>query len=315
MFGALAAMRRALYRRGILATERLDVPVVVVGNITAGGSGKTPLVLWIADFLLQAGSRPGFVSRGHGGRLARIGAAPRAVDCASDPAMVGDEPLMLARRSGCPVWVGRDRVAACRALRIRHPECDVLLLDDGLQHYRLARDVEIAVVGERGFGNGRLLPAGPLREPVSRLASVDAVVCNGARRAGAYAMRLEGADLVALEDPARTLQVHALGARRVHAVAGIGDPARFFRHLEALGLQVIPHAFTDHHPFTAADLEFGDAAPVVMTEKDAVKCARFAQPRFWMLPVRAVLDPGFGACLADKLRLNLPETPRGPKTA
>ena len=183
----------------------------------------------------------------------------------------------------------------------------MLVLDDGLQHYRLARDVEIAVVDGRGFGNGRLFPAGPLREPVSRLESVDAVVCNGASQAKGFRMRLEGRGLVSLTETGEAMDVSALGAKRVHGVAGIGDPPRFFSHLESLGLEVVPHPFPDHYTFSAADLEFGDGLPVVMTEKDAVKCKRFAQANFWMLPVAAELDPAFGALLTRKLG--------GPKAA
>jgi tetraacyldisaccharide 4'-kinase len=306
LFAAIAAARRSLYRMGILRAARVGIPVVVVGNITAGGSGKTPVVLWVVQALAAQGWRPGIVSRGYGGRVSTLREAPAAVHRASDPAVVGDEPVLLAQRSGCPVWVGADRVAACRALRTHHPECDVLVLDDGLQHYALARDVEIAVVDARGFGNGRRLPAGPLREPVSRLQEVDAVVCNGASGVQGFAMRLEGRGFVRLMEPASPPE-GSPGARRVHAVAGIGDPPRFFRHLEALGLEVVPHAFPDHHPFAAADLDFGDALPVVMTEKDAVKCAGFARPDWWMLPVAAEIDPALGAVLTRKLG--------GPKAA
>lgn len=316
LFGVVVWIRRMLYRLRLFPVIRVGKPVVVVGNITAGGSGKTPLVLWIAQYLAAAGWRPGIVSRGHGGRIAARGEPAVEVSIASDPAAVGDEPLLLARRAGCPVWVGADRVAACRALLVQHPECDVLVLDDGLQHYRLARDIEIAVVDARGFGNGCLFPAGPLREPVSRLASVDAIVSNGAALAKAYAMRLEGRRLVRLADAGRVVDAGDLGARRVHGVAGIGDPARFFRHLESLGLEVVPHPFPDHHAFVAADLEFGDTLPVVMTEKDAVKCKLFvaaaaARERSWVLPVSAGLDPAFGALLEDKLR----GKPRGSKAA
>lgn len=324
-------MRRALYRSGFLRSQRIDVPLIIVGNLVAGGSGKTPLVLWIAEFLKAQGHRPGIVSRGYGGRVSSRGEAPLEVGSDSDPGLVGDEPVLLSRRSGCPVWVAVDRAAACRALRIRHPECDVLVLDDGLQHYRLERDLEIAVVDARGFGNGRLFPAGPLREPVSRLALVDAVVCNGDSdllRDGAdttkrFRMRLEGRQFVRLAvvcsamGADRAQDAGALGARRVHAVAGIGDPPRFFRHLESLGLEVVPHAFPDHHAYVAADLEFGDDAPVVMTEKDAVKCMQFAaaQPRLWMLPVRAELDAGFGAMIVEKLQVILRRGRDGSKTA
>jgi tetraacyldisaccharide 4'-kinase len=296
-FGVVAALRRLAYRLRLARAHRAGVPVIVVGNLTVGGSGKTPLVLWIVELLARAGWKPGIVSRGYGGAVKE----PRAVTIASEPAEVGDEPLLLARRSGCPVWVGRDRASAVRALRRQHPECNVVVLDDGLQHYAMARDIEIAVVDARGFGNGFLLPAGPLREPRSRLASVDAVVAHGATGVEGYAMRLEGSDLVRLTDAREVRPAKSLAGRKVHGVAGIGDPNRFFLHLARLGPKVAPHPFPDHHPFVAADLEFGDDAPVVMTEKDAVKCKRFAGPRHWVLPVRAALDPSFGGWLLEKL--------------
>ncbi|NBS59177.1 MAG: tetraacyldisaccharide 4'-kinase, partial [Betaproteobacteria bacterium] len=214
IFGVVVAIRRLLFRARVLSTERIGIPVIVVGNITSGGSGKTPAVLWIAKYLASQGWRPGIVSRGYGGRVAALREAPVAVTPVSDPKLVGDEPLLLSRRSGCPVWVGADRVAACRALRTQHPECDVLVLDDGLQHYRLGRDVEVAIVDARGFGNGRLFPAGPLREPVTRLASVDAVICNGEGGVAGYRMRLEGRELVRLTDTVRAVQAAALGAGR-----------------------------------------------------------------------------------------------------
>lgn len=313
IFGIVVFTRCMLYRSGILGSVRIGLPLIVVGNLVAGGSGKTPLVLWLAEFLKAHGYRPGIVSRGYGGSVSAGGAAPLEASARSDPALVGDEPLLLARRSGCPVWVAADRVAACHALRTEHPECNVIILDDGLQHYRLARDFEIAVVDARGFGNGLLFPAGPLREPVSRLASVDAIVSNGAVGLQGHAMRVEGATFLRLGAGGTPMQASALGVRRVHAVAGIGDPPRFFRHLEKLGLEVIPHPFPDHHAYVATDLDFGDQLPVVMTEKDAVKCERIVagQPRFWMLPVRAELDAGFGAVLVEKLR----EISCGSKTA
>lgn len=296
-FGAAVTVRWLLYRLRLRRSERADVPVIVVGNLTAGGSGKTPLVLWIAEFLKAAGWKPGIVSRGYGGSVSE----PRAATIASDPAEVGDEPMLLARRSGCPVWVAPERIAACRALRAQHPECNVIVLDDGLQHYALARDLEIAVVDARGFGNGFLLPAGPLREPRSRLRTVDAVVAHGAGDVKGYSMRLEGGDLVRLGDAREVQPAKAFAGQKVHAVAGIGDPKRFFLHLAKLGPKVVPHPFPDHHAFSAADLEFGDQAPVVMTEKDAVKCKRFAKPQHWVLPVRAVLDPSFGDWLLKRL--------------
>ena len=271
--------------------------MIVVGNLVAGGSGKTPLVLWIAEFLTGKGWTPGIVSRGYGGMVT----APREASIASEPAEVGDEPVVLARRSGCPVWVGPDRVAVTAALRSQHPDVNVLVLDDGLQHYALARDLEICVVDARGFGNGFLLPAGPLREPPSRLKSVDAVVAHGSEAAGSFAMRLEGEVLHRATDARDRRPAKSFAGERVHAVAGIGDPKRFFLHLGRVGVKVVPHPFPDHHPFRAEDLEFGDQAPVMMTEKDAVKCKRFAQPHHWVLPVRAALDPAFGDWLLKRL--------------
>lgn len=300
LYGAVAAVRRLLYAARLLPRHRAGVPVIVVGNLVAGGSGKTPLVLWIAEFLKQNGRRPGIVSRGYGGAMAAKGGTPREATIASDPAEVGDEPMLLARRSGCPVWVAPERIAACRALRAQHPDCDLIVLDDGLQHYALARDLEICVVDGRGFGNGLLLPAGPLREPASRLASVDAVVSHGAKVKG-FGMKLEGAELVRLTDAGDKRVAADFKGQRLHAVAGIGDPNRFFMQLMALGLDIVPHPFPDHHPFVASDLEFGDAAPVVMTEKDAVKCKRFAGPKHWVFPVRTQMDAAFGPWLLEKL--------------
>ena len=296
LFRLAAALRRALYRLRLLASEHPGIPVVVVGNLTAGGSGKTPLVIWLAEFLQQKGWTPGIISRGYGAKILQ----PRAATLVDDAAEVGDEPVLLSRRSGCPVWVGADRVAVARALREAHPEVDLLILDDGLQHYRLRRDVEIAVVDARGFGNGFLLPAGPLREPAARLRSVDAVVSHGAAVQG-YTMRLDGDTLHRMTNAAERRAVASFGAEKIHAVAGIGDPNRFFLHLARLGLNVLPHPFPDHYPFTAQDLEFAGDAAVVMTEKDAVKLRRSARPNWWVLPVSAQLDPAFGNWLSGRL--------------
>ena len=269
LFGALTGLRRLLYRVRVLPSGHPGRPVVVVGNLTVGGSGKTPLTAWLAAALQARGLKVGIASRGHGGSAA----GPLEVGAQSDPAVVGDEPVLLARRSGARVVVARDRLAAARHLA---PFVDVVLADDGLQHYRLARDLEIVVVdGRRRFGNGRLLPAGPLREPSRRAALADFVVVNGgAARAGERAMTLEPQAVVALDSGLRT----ALGdwrGRRVHALAGIGDPARFFATLRAAGLEPIEHPLPDHAPIRARDVEFGDSLPVLMTEKDAVKCTRF----------------------------------------
>jgi tetraacyldisaccharide 4'-kinase len=290
--------RRILYKLHLFKSHRAGVPVIVVGNLVVGGSGKTPLVLWIAELLKSNGWTPGIVSRGYGARLE----APREATIASDPAELGDEPVVLARRSGCTVWVGPDRVRVCEVLRDQHPEVDVILLDDGLQHYRLARDLEVCVVDARGFGNGFMLPAGPLREPRSRLRSVDAVVAHDSDVVRGYAMRLEGKLLHCLADARQRRAPKDFAGQRVHAVAGIGDPRRFFIHLERLGMKVVPHPFPDHHAFAPGDLEFGDEDAVIMTEKDAVKCKRFAKPHHWVFPVHAKLDPAFGNWLQEKLR-------------
>jgi tetraacyldisaccharide 4'-kinase len=299
LFGLLAALRRALYRNGLLKSERLPVPVVVVGNIGVGGAGKTPLTLALAQQLTELGLHPLIVSRGYGGDSTQ----PRTVTPDSDPAQVGDEPLLMARRGPCPVWTGRDRAAAARAGLLANPRCDVVLCDDGLQHYRLQRDVEIAVIdGTRGFGNGWLLPAGPLREPASRLRSVDAVVINGGDAVpGQYAMQLEGVQFRNLLDPNLTVEASHFIATRNHAVAGIGNPQRFFSHLESLGMRFTPHPFPDHHPYRAEDLAFDDCDAVLLTEKDAVKCAAFADARYWMLRVEARIDPALIAHILRKI--------------
>ncbi|MBI3041848.1 MAG: tetraacyldisaccharide 4'-kinase [Betaproteobacteria bacterium] len=300
LYRAAAAARRAA-----LSPVRLPVPVVVAGNITVGGTGKTPLTLWLAQFLAARGFTPGIVSRGYGGRSR----APRRVLPESDPAACGDEAVLLARRSGCEVWIGADRVAAARALLAAQPACDVVLSDDGLQHYRLARDLEICLVdAARGLGNGWLLPAGPLREPPSRLAEVDAVLVNGGPaaaiatgRAPRFAMRLEGREFRNVLNPEHRAGPEHFHGRRVHAVAGIGHPRRFFRHLQELGLDFTAHPFPDHHPFTASDVAFAPSEAVLMTEKDAVKCRLFATEMHWELVVDAAPDPGLGELVLERL--------------
>ena len=300
LFAVLTWLRRLGYRVGLLPAYKLSVPVILVGNISIGGTGKTPLVLWLAEQLQQQGWSPGIISRGYGGHAQE--ATP--VDADSAPSRVGDEPVLLARRSGCPVWVGRDRVGTAQALLAANPQCDIIISDDGLQHYRLRRDVEIAVVdGQRGLGNGRLLPAGPLRESRARLGKVDAVVINGGESgASGYKMRLEAGALHNLRDPARTVEVADLNGRSVCAVAGIGNPSRFFRQLQGMGLQFEQRAFPDHHAFKPNDLQSLKAEAILMTEKDAVKCAAFAQEHWWYLPVRAVIAPELLARIMQKLR-------------
>ncbi len=295
LFAAASAIRRTLYRAHVLASHRLPVPVIVVGNISVGGTGKTPLVMALARALAARGWHPGLVSRGYGAADTR---EARVIDASASASSVGDEPLLLAR-AGFPVAVGRDRAAAGRALLVAHPDCDVIIADDGLQHYALERDVEIAVLdAARNLGNGWRLPAGPLREPVRRLDTTDAIVVNGPRTSVAlstsvpkFGMWLNGDLLHAVNDPQRTLRPKALRGMRVHAVAGIGNPERFFAHLRGLGLAPVVHPFPDHYAFTASDLALPDAQAIVMTEKDAVKCSAIADARCWFLPVRAELDP------------------------
>ncbi|MDR2614678.1 MAG: tetraacyldisaccharide 4'-kinase [Candidatus Accumulibacter sp.] len=301
LFRAVTAIRRVLYRWGILPSVAPSVPVVVVGNLTVGGSGKTPLTLWLVKGLAERGRRPGIVSRGHGGD-----GAVRPVRPDAEAATVGDEPLLLARRSGVPVFVGRDRVAAANALLAAHPECDVLVADDGLQHYRLARRAEIAVFDRRGAGNGHLLPAGPLREPLSRLAGVTAVVINGGIArvdpggVPCFSMSLAGQRFVALDDPRKTCSAADLQGKSLHALAGIGDPARFFCQLDRLGLRFSRHPFPDHRVYSAEDLSFARDGVLLMTEKDAVKCVGLVLSEAWVLPVEArVEDAPDGSSLLD----------------
>ena len=304
VFTALVVARRAMYRHGILSGARLPVPVIVIGNITVGGSGKTPLTLWLVDALQARGFRPGVVSRGHGG-IGQV--AEVLVD--GDASLVGDEPLMIKQRAGLPVFVGRDRVAAARALIAAHPGCDLIVADDGLQHYSLVRDIEIAVVDGRGLWNGWPLPAGPLREPSSRLARVDALVVNGppprlprdAAGPAQFRMRLIGDTFHALADPGRTCAAAELSGLRLAAVAGIGDPGRFFGHLTALGLSYRGYAFPDHHRYLRADLEAIEADALLMTEKDAVKCAGLTDRPVWVLPDTARVEPDLVALVMEKL--------------
>ena len=291
IFGVSILFRKAFYRLGIFRSAHPGIPVVIVGNITVGGTGKTPLVIWIAELLAKNGWTPGVITRGYGGSAT----APMAATLSADPGEVGDEPVLIARRAGCPVWVGPDRVAVAGALRRAEPKVDVLISDDGLQHYRLRRDVEIAVVDERGLGNGFLLPAGPLREPRWRLRTVDRVVENG------RSMQLEGDTAHRMSDARERRELRRFAGQQVHAVAGIGDPGRFFAHLGRAGITVVPHPFPDHHAFTPRDLEFGDDAAVMMTEKDAVKLRSAPRANWWVLPVTAKLDPAFGAWLLGRL--------------
>ena len=306
LYGNLAALRRNAYRRGWLRRLQAGAPVIVVGNITAGGTGKTPMVIALVARLRAEGWTPGIASRGHG---REDEATPRWVEADSAASLVGDEPLLIARATGAKVRVDRDRVAAAKALVAAG--CNVIVCDDGLQHYRLARDIEIEVQdARRRYGNGRLLPAGPLREPVERAADCDFRVLNlgvaseaDAQRdsgLGEWPMRLQ----VGAAQPVhggRAQPLSAFAGQRVHAVAGIGDPERFFSMLREAGIAVVPHAFPDHHAYVAADFEFGSRLPVLMTVKDAVKSADLTDAQAFMVPVDAVLPEAFWLGLLARL--------------
>ncbi|NGZ87807.1 tetraacyldisaccharide 4'-kinase [Duganella aceris] len=329
LFRLLSATRAALYRAGVLRSARLPVPVVVVGNIYIGGTGKTPLTIWLVQALQAAGMTPGVISRGHGSDA--DGARP--VLAGSTPAEVGDEPLLIRQRTGCPVMVGRDRAATGRALLAAHPEVDILLTDDGLQHYALQRDIEIILFDGRGAGNGWLLPAGPLREPVSRRR--DFTVINAPQlteqlvravhpaTAGsdpvrgltpsaaqpAIQMTLAGEHAEQLRDRTQRRALADLAAEpglRLAAAAGIGNPARFFGMLKAAGLRIAELPLPDHHDFRDRPFDGLDADLILMTEKDAVKCAQIEElrddPRLWVVPVTARLDGTLAEQIVEKCR-------------
>jgi tetraacyldisaccharide 4'-kinase len=302
LFWLLSGLRRLCYKVGIFKSYKLPVPVIVVGNISIGGTGKTPLVIWLVERLKQHGFNPAIISRGYGGNAD----GPLSVNALSDPGEVGDEPVLLARRGECPVWIGQDRVAAAQGLLNAHPECDIIISDDGLQHYALQRDFEFVVMdGNRGFGNGWLLPAGPLRERISRLKTIDAVVCNGGRSPrDAYSMRLEAERFHNLNDPQKTAVAGDFVGKALYAVAGIGDPSRFFEQLKKSGLVFESRAFTDHHIFQASDLHKANVDVILMTEKDAVKCTGFAEENWWYLPVNAVVDEALFARIKCKFGQN-----------
>jgi len=299
VYRALRALHLVPYRLGLRRPRRLPVPVVVVGNLTAGGSGKTPLVIALVEALRARGFRPGVVGRGYGGSER----GPVLLDAGADPARFGDEPCLIRLHTGAPVAIGRKRADA--AALLAGQGVDVVVTDDGLQNPSLARDVEICVIdGTRRLGNGLLLPAGPLREPSERLGRIGLRVCNGGvPAADEYPMTLEGTEAVALLTPSERVPLAAFAGRPVHAVAGIGHPERFFASLREHRIEVLPHAFPDHHAFTPADLHFGDGLPVLMTGKDAIKCGRFAEAGWWQVPVRARLPDAFFDRVVDRLRI------------
>ncbi|WP_374356426.1 tetraacyldisaccharide 4'-kinase [Chitinimonas sp.] len=317
LFGAVATLRRLLFRSGMLRRTRLTVPVVVVGNLSAGGAGKTPTVRYLAERMRMLGWRPGIVCRGYGGSEA--GCAQ--VNPQGLASRYGDEPLLLARTCACPVFVGRDRVAAAQTLLAAHPSVNLIITDDGLQHYRLARDIEIVVIdGSRGLQNGWLLPAGPLREPASRLNAADALLINGPARAAlpshpqTFAMQLEAGALWQLGQPDRRCSLADLRGQRVAALAGIAHPDRFFTLLREAGLQIDAYPFADHYAYRATDLAPLRDTVIVTTEKDAVKLAALQHNgSIWVVPVAAQLTPDLAAWL--DARLHALRSPHGHQAA
>ena len=326
LFRALSGLRYRLYLKGVFKSSRLPVPVVVVGNIFIGGTGKTPLTIWLVQALQQAGFRPGVISRGHGG-AARDSEA-RAVTPASLPRDVGDEPLLIVQRTGAPLMVGRDRAAAGRALLAAHPQVNVIVTDDGLQHYALQRDVEIILFDGRGVGNGWLLPAGPLREAPSRrrdftvinapqidarlAASVGATMATSVGASVAHQapvqMTLAGDHAEQLIDRGNRRALADLNqpGLRIAAAAGIGNPARFFGMLKGAGLAVTELPLPDHHDFLDRPFQHLQADLILMTEKDAVKCAQIDElkddPRLWVVPVTARINAALADLIVEKIR-------------
>ncbi len=304
--GAVVKLRKAAYRRGYLAQYRSPVPVIVVGNISVGGTGKTPFIIWLGK-LLQAQKnaagqpiRIGVVSRGYQSAAERGGC--QRVNADSLPEQVGDEPYMIYQHLQCPMAVAAKRTEAIATL-LQDQELDVILSDDGMQHYAMARDLEIALIdGSRGLGNGQLLPAGPLREPPERLQSVDFIVANSAAYADAPIMQLQAQQVLAVADGSPQCPLAELRGQTVHAIAGIGNPQRFFTSLREQGIDCVAHPFADHHRFSAGDLQFNDDLPVLMTEKDAVKCRKLGVDRLWYVPVQARLPQHFSAQLLDAIQ-------------
>lgn len=286
-YRGIISFRRLLFKLGIKKTTHFPVPVIIVGNITVGGTGKTPLVIGLVNWLKEQGWKPGVVSRGYSGK---DNAIVQPVEPQSDPRKVGDEPVLIAKKTGCPVFIGRNRVAAVSAL-LANSDCNIVISDDGLQHLALGRAWEIAVIdGERRFGNGFCLPAGPLREPVTRLCTVNRVVSNGRPESGELSMCLTPGSIYQINHPQTFLKPEMVKGKTVHAMAAIGNPQRFFDCLKELGWEFIPHYFPDHYYFQDHDLDFGIDSLVMMTEKDAVKCRGRVDDRHWCLPISAQVE-------------------------
>jgi tetraacyldisaccharide 4'-kinase len=295
IFGRGVNFRRWCFQKKIFSSKDNALPVIVIGNITVGGTGKTPLLLALIHLLEQQGHRPGVVSRGYGGKAR----GTTWVSYDSAPNEVGDEPAMLVRRKDLPFVVDKNRSRAVEAI-FSETSCNIVLSDDGLQHYRLARDLEIAVVDQsREHGNGKMLPLGPLREPVSRLQECGIIAINGDRKKGFH---IEPHHFYPLGKPQKQMPLSEFKGKMVHAVVGVGHPARFFKTLTGLGVIVMKHVFSDHHRYQEKELNFDDDYPVVMTEKDAVKCESFASKNVWVLSVNAVLSSAFQTKFLEKVR-------------
>ena len=301
LYRSVVKHKRARFISGCSETYRAPVPVVVVGNITVGGTGKTPLILWLIEQCRTQGVRVGVVSRGYGARAAHF---PWTVSATDSAEQAGDEPLLIVQRSGVPLVIAPERAQAVQQLLAEY-NVDIIISDDGLQHYGLARDLELVLIDAvRGLGNQRCLPMGPLREPAERLDSVDAVLLNGAEQDSekGFAMQLQPTELVHVRSGRRQPLNYFPAEQKMHAVAGIGNPQRFFKTLEGLNWQPIAHAFADHAEFNAEDLQFSDDLPVVMTEKDAVKCRAFAADNCWYLQVAAQPSPAFSSWFTEQLK-------------
>jgi len=290
IFRDIAKFRRWLYKKGFKSVEKMPVPVIIVGNITLGGTGKTPLVIYLVEQLKAAGFNPAVISRGYGGQSATW---PVLVNADSDVALIGDEPLLIAQQAGCPVAVGPVRADSARLL-LENASIDVIISDDGLQHYALYRDIEIVVIdGVRRFGNNFCLPSGPLREPQERIQEVDFVICNGGEaEENEILMQLEGDYAVNMQTQEHKPLAEFRGML-CHAIAGIGNPQRFFDLLEKQGVVCQAHPFPDHYVYTEKEIRFNAAEAILMTEKDAVKCRSFASALHWYVPVKATVESSF----------------------
>ncbi|MFV2060668.1 MAG: tetraacyldisaccharide 4'-kinase [Gammaproteobacteria bacterium] len=307
LYCSIVLIRKNLYRFKIFKSYQLKVPVIIVGNITVGGNGKTPLVIWLAEKLKQSGYRPGIISRGYGGQAQKW---PQQVRPDSDPLVVGDEAIVISRRTSCPMAVGPDRVATGQAL-IKYSNCDIVISDDGMQHYRLKRNIEIAVVNAATqFGNELCLPAGPLREPVTRLDKVNFIVINGEpseitkninRITSDFKMSYEGDELCDLHDNDKRIPLSDFENMKVHVIVAIANPNRFFEQLRKLNIDVIEHVFLDHYVFTENDLKFNDDFAIIMTEKDSVKCNRFGIKNCWYLPITCRISNSLEISIFNKL--------------